>query len=97
MKERPWTGCVFWSTTHTSPSGVDSTGGTRSASCRGASCSHRSGGGFTCESAEMSLSATQGGYHVLARRDKAGSGGSAPFSVVVERTRLQPCHLGSSS
>src|SRR5437870_121025 len=94
MKDRPWTGCVRRSTTHTSPSGVDSTRGTRSARCGGASRSHRSGGGFTWESAEMSLSATPGGYHALARGDKAGSAArfsgppfSGPRATVVEEAR----------
>src|ERR687888_489331 len=53
MNERPWTGDVFRSTTQTSPSGVVSTRGTRSRRLAGASRSQRSGGGFTCESAEM--------------------------------------------
>src|SRR5881275_76438 len=83
MKESPWTGWVFRSTTHTSPSGVDSTRGTRSASRCGASRSHRSGGGFTCESAEISLSATPRGlarartYNLLDLGTLGGSSSAA--------------------
>src|SRR5438093_1214659 len=53
MNESPCTGDTLLSTTHTSPSGVVSTRGTRSRSFTGASRSQRSGGGFTCESAEI--------------------------------------------
>src|SRR5215813_12628227 len=52
MVERPVTGETRPSTTQTSPSGVDSTRGTRSLRRVGASRCQRSGGGFTWESAE---------------------------------------------
>src|SRR5207249_1893229 len=73
MKDRPWTGCVFRSTTQTSPSGVDSTRGTRSARCRGASRTQRSGGGLTWESAGAPVDVVTGGG-ALGGRARAACG-----------------------
>src|SRR5438093_9281160 len=61
MKVRPGTAAARPSVTHTSPSAVDSTRGTRSLRAAGASRSQRSGGGFTCESAEISRGASMDG------------------------------------
>src|SRR5205809_650463 len=88
MKVRPWTGDAFWSTTHTSPSGVDSTRGTRSLSREGASRSQRSGGGFTWESAEMSLTDMEAGQEC--RDEEAARGEREPASERTPPGELRP-------
>src|SRR5437667_5318232 len=84
MKVRPCTGEAFWSTTHTSPSGVDSTRGTRSFRCAGASRSQRSGGGFTWESAEMSLTDMVGAL------PRARTAGQASYLCPSRNSEQQP-------
>src|SRR5438874_1037484 len=79
MKDRPWTGCVFRSTTQTSPSGVDSTGGSPSTAARGIPGARMVAGAASTADGAQHASHSRGG--AILDRGTLGGSSSRAFGV----------------